>query len=118
MLKYLNRVANNKVYGIQDAREEVNNAERIGAKIIPVCDLDYPDLLRNISNYPPVVTALGDVSLLSREIIAIIGGRNSSMNGRNFANKLALDLSEAGLYCSKQYNIQKSPYYCCYSKRN
>lgn len=36
------------------------------------------------------------MSLLSREIIAIIGGRNSSVNGRNFASKLALDLSEAG----------------------
>lgn len=43
VLKYLNRVANNKVYGIQDAREEINNAERIGAKIIPACDPDYPD---------------------------------------------------------------------------
>lgn len=96
VLKYLNRVANNKVYGIQDAREEINNAERIGAKIIPACDPDYPDLLRNIPSCPPVITALGDISLLSREIIAIIGGRNSSMNGRNFANKLALDLSEAG----------------------
>ncbi len=82
VLKYLNRVANDKVYGIQDAREEINNAERIGAKIIPACDPDYPDLLRNISSCPPVITALGDISLLSREIIAIIGGRNSSMNGR------------------------------------
>ncbi|BEP32875.1 MAG: hypothetical protein WBIAU2_11020 [Wolbachia endosymbiont of Drosophila biauraria] len=96
MLKYLNRVANDKVYGIQDAREEINNAERIGAKIIPACDPDYPDLLRNIPSCPPVITALDDISLLSREIIAIIGGRNSSMNGRNFANKLELDLSEAG----------------------
>lgn len=96
VLKYLNRVANNKVYCIQDAREEINNAEKIGAKIIPVCDPDYHDILRNISGCPTVITALGDTSLLRREIIAMIGGRNSSMNGRNFANKLALDLSEAG----------------------
>ncbi len=52
--------------------------------------------MRNISDRPPVITALGDISLLNREIIAIIGGRNASMNGRNFANKLSLDLSEAG----------------------
>ncbi|WP_281250485.1 DNA-processing protein DprA [Wolbachia endosymbiont of Wuchereria bancrofti] len=29
-------------------------------------------------------------------MIVIIGRRNSSVNGRNFASKLALDLSEAG----------------------
>ncbi|WP_395462781.1 DNA-processing protein DprA [Wolbachia endosymbiont of Cantharis cryptica] len=96
-LKYLNGLANNKkVYSIQDARKEISKAEKIGAKIIPACDPDYPDLLRNILGCPPVITALGDISLLSREIIAIIGGRNSSVNGRNFASKLALDLSEAG----------------------
>ncbi len=95
VLKYLNKLTN-KDYGIQSAKEEIKNAEKIGAKIIPTCNPDYPDILRNISGCPPVITTLGDVSLLSREIIAIIGGRNSSMNGRNFANKLALDLSEAG----------------------
>ncbi|UIP91710.1 DNA-protecting protein DprA [Wolbachia pipientis] len=95
VLKYLNKLTN-KDYGIQSAKEEIKNAEEIGAKIIPTCNPDYPDILRNISGCPPVITTLGDVSLLSREIIAIIGGHNSSMNGRNFANKLALDLSEAG----------------------
>lgn len=95
ILKYLNDLAN-KDYGIQGAKEEIKSTEKIGAKIIPACDPDYPDILRNTPNFPAVITVLGDVSLLSREIIAIIGGRNSSMNGRNFANKLALNLSEAG----------------------
>lgn len=95
VLKYLNELAN-KDYGIKNVQEEIKNAEKIGAKIIPVCDPDYPDILRNIPSCPPVITTLGDISLLSREIIAIIGGRNSSINGRNFANKLALDLSEVG----------------------
>ncbi|XP_017474227.1 PREDICTED: protein smf-like [Rhagoletis zephyria] len=70
--------------------------EKTGAKIIPACDPDYPGLLRNILDCPPVIAALGDTSLLNQEMIAIIGGRNSSINGRKFANKLALDLSEAG----------------------
>lgn len=94
--EYLSRLNNKKVYGIQNAHEEINNSEKIGAKIIPACDPHYPDLSRNILDCPPVITALGDISLLNREIIAIIGGRNSSVNGRNFASKLALDLSEAG----------------------
>ncbi len=95
VLKYLNKLTN-KDYGIQNEREEIKNAEKIGAKITPACDPDYHDILRNITSCPAVITVLGDVSLLSREIIAIIGGRNSSMNGRNFASKLAFYLSEAG----------------------
>jgi DNA processing protein len=96
VLKYLDGLTKNKkVYSIQDARKEINNAREIGAKIIPACDPDYPDILRNIPGCPSVITALGDVSLLSREIIAIISGCNSSVSGRNFASKLALDLSEA-----------------------
>ncbi|WP_255586010.1 DNA-processing protein DprA [Wolbachia endosymbiont of Mansonella ozzardi] len=85
---------NKKVYSIQDARKEISNAKEIGAEIIPECDLDYSDILRSIPGCLSVITALGDMSLLSREIIAITGGCNSSVSGRNFASKLALDLSE------------------------
>lgn len=95
--KYLKRLIDDqKIYTIQDAREEINNAKKIGAQIIPACDPDYPDLLRNVLDCPPVITALGNTSILNHKIIAIIGGRNSSINGRNFASKLALDLSKAG----------------------
>ncbi len=79
--KYLNRLASNKkIYSIQNVQKEINDAQKIGAKIIPACDPDYPDLLRNVLDCPPVITALGDISLLNREIIAIIGGRNSSID--------------------------------------
>lgn len=94
--QHLHRLDTKKVYSIQSAEKEIESTENIGGKIIPACDPDYPSFLRNISNYPPVITALGNISLLNREIIAIIGGRNSSMNGRNFAHKLAIDLSKSG----------------------
>ncbi|QIT36468.1 MULTISPECIES: DNA-processing protein DprA [unclassified Wolbachia] len=55
-----------------------------------------PQHFREYTGLSSVITALGDVSLLSCEMIIIIGRRNSSVNGRNFASKLALDLSEAG----------------------
>lgn len=94
--EYFSRLDSKKVYGIQDAQKEIDHTEKIGAKIIPACDPNYPNFLRNILDCPPIITVLGNISLLNREIIAVIGGRNSSINGRNFANKLALDLSEAG----------------------
>lgn len=49
---------------------------------MPACDLNYPNFLRNILDCPPIITALGNISLLNREIIAVIGGCNSSINGQ------------------------------------
>lgn len=74
MLKYLNELAN-KDYGIKNVQEEIKNAEKIGAKIIPACDPDYPNHFKEylwLSSC--VITMLGDISLLSCEIIVIIGG--------------------------------------------
>ncbi|MGL9681656.1 MAG: hypothetical protein ACR5K2_01435 [Wolbachia sp.] len=59
------------------------------AKIISACDPDYHDILRNIPDCPSVITALDNVSLLSREIVAIIGGCNSLQRVvKNFASRL------------------------------
>ncbi len=85
-----------KIYTLEEAEQELKNAEAIGAKVIAACEHDYPENLRNIPDFPPIITALGDISLLKKNMIAIVGGRNSSINGRNFANKLACDLSQAG----------------------
>lgn len=46
--EYFSRLDNKKVYGIQDAQKEIDHTEKIGAKIIPACDPNYPDFLRNI----------------------------------------------------------------------
>ncbi|MBV0900055.1 MAG: DNA-processing protein DprA [Wolbachia endosymbiont of Fragariocoptes setiger] len=94
--QYFRRLQHKKIYSIDDAYEEIINVSRIEARIIPACDPDYPEFLKSIVSYPPTITVLGDISILKSEIIAIVGGRNSSINGRNFSNKLALDLSESG----------------------
>ncbi|WP_410543370.1 DNA-processing protein DprA [Wolbachia endosymbiont of Mansonella perstans] len=51
-------------------------------------------MLRSIPGCLSVITALGDMSSLSREINCNNRWSNSSVSGRNFASKLALDLSE------------------------
>jgi len=40
---------------------------------------------------------LGDVALLSRRAVAVVGSRNASINGLRMAEQLAADLAEAGL---------------------
>lgn len=71
-----------------------------GAQIITLHHPNYPEALRHIADAPPVLTALGDISLLQKETVAIVGARNASASGCRMAYKLAEDLGEAGYVIS------------------
>jgi DNA processing protein len=56
----------------------------------------YGEQLRDIHDAPPLLSALGDLSLLQRPKLAIIGARNASVSGRKLAAQIARDLGQAG----------------------
>jgi DNA processing protein len=58
---------------------------------------DYPPLLRHLANAPPILIVKGDISLLTRPSIGIVGARNSSAGAKKFAHKLGFELAEQGL---------------------
>jgi DNA processing protein len=58
---------------------------------------DYPPLLEQISDPPPLLYVLGDVGLLLRPAVAIVGTRRPSREGLLFAEGLAFDLARQGL---------------------
>ena len=75
---------------------EIEALERLGATWIVFGDALYPARLANIEDPPPVISCLGRVEILSRPAIAIVGARNASANGRQFARRLARDLGGGG----------------------
>ncbi|AHC39046.1 DNA-processing protein DprA [Ehrlichia muris] len=90
---------NNKIDNIcstEVAELEIENTSKIGGKIITAFDEDYPEILRNIHDYPPVLTVLGNSLLLKEKIIGIVGSRNPSINGKTFAYKLSYELANSG----------------------
>lgn len=78
----------------EEIDKEIVACSTIGAKIITYMDKNYPQLLREISDFPPILTALGNMELLNKNSIAIVGSRGASSNGCNFAKKLAKELGE------------------------
>ncbi len=58
---------------------------------------DYPALLAEIPDPPPVLAVLGDVAALARPAVAIVGARGASPWGLDFAGRLAGDLAALGL---------------------
>ncbi|MCG0274602.1 MAG: DNA-processing protein DprA [Thermosediminibacteraceae bacterium] len=74
--------------------EEIKKAAELGAKIITFEDKEYPRLLIEIYDPPPVLYALGEVSVLNQESIAIVGTRKPTSYGRKIAEQMAEELAE------------------------
>ena len=76
---------------------EIEALYRLGGKLIALGESDYPTPLAAIADPPPLIQVLGDVSLLGRDCIGIVGARNASAAGRRFARDMAADLGGCDL---------------------
>ena len=76
-----------------DAKREFEQTEKLGGRLIFIGDPDYPPLLADLDDAPPVIAVLGDAALLAAPAIAIVGGRNASAAGLHLAEMLAEDLA-------------------------
>lgn len=68
-----------------------------GATLIVKGQPAYPAALNDIDDAPPILWAIGDLDLLHRPMISLVGARNASSLGTRMAKKLAADLGDAGL---------------------
>ena len=65
--------------------------------LMPITSEQYPDLLKQIHDPPPLLFLSGDPDLLQLPQLAIVGSRNPSQNGQNIAEEFARVLSDHGL---------------------
>lgn len=75
---------------------ELKAGQTAGAILISQTAPDYPDALRDLADAPPFLWAIGDLSVLNRPMISIVGARNASSIGTRMAKSLARDLGAAG----------------------
>lgn len=79
------------------AEAELARVEALGATMLfRGCD-GYPHLLDQIEAAPPVLTVMGDRTLLDRRAVSIVGARNASGAAVRFARMLAHDLAAQGM---------------------
>jgi len=77
---------------LDDARRELDLITAYGASLLAHDDPGYPMALAATEAPPPFITVKGNMSLLQRECIAIVGSRNASAAGMRFARETARDL--------------------------
>jgi DNA processing protein len=82
--------------GLQRARAEIDRAAREGVSIVTVKDPAYPDRLRRIYDYPPLLYIKG--TLTPEDIpVAVVGSRNASPYGRFVTERLCRELALRGV---------------------
>jgi len=80
-----------------DAEREIARVEKLGAKFLALGQGLYPRLLSELEDAPPLLIAKGNLNLLERQAVAIVGARNASAAACRFARGLAHDLGQNDL---------------------
>jgi DNA processing protein len=71
-------------------------AEDSAHRLVTIEEELYPRLLREIHDPPGVLYVVGDLHLLQRSSVAIVGSRNATSQGTHDARAMARELSAAG----------------------
>ena len=82
---------------LKDMERERDAVAKYGARLIAHGEADYPEALASLDAPPPLLTVMGNVSILNRATIAVVGARNASAIGQRFARDIARDLGVAGI---------------------
>lgn len=91
---------NIKICSNEEVAKELLLTKDFGAKIFSFYDKNYPELLKNISDPPPILTIKGNLELFSQNVIAIVGPRNASFNAINITKNIADKLGKNNIVVS------------------
>ncbi len=76
---------------------EMNQGRAAGARLLLRGQDGYPAGLQEIADAPPILWTQGNLDLLQRPMVALVGARNASSLGLRMARRLGEGLGAAGL---------------------
>jgi DNA processing protein len=79
------------------AQQECAKASEAGARIVSLSDVEYPARLKEIYDPPVVLYVRGNVALLAKPGIAVVGTRHPTPYGTGMSERLSTDLAAHGL---------------------
>ncbi|MBE7636879.1 DNA-protecting protein DprA [Sneathiella sp. P13V-1] len=86
-----------QIFSRSSALHELERLEEIGGRLVASCDPEYPPLLREIHDPPPVISILGHPSLLQRRSLGIVGSRNASAAAIRLTRQFAEEIGKKGI---------------------
>lgn len=85
-----------RVCSVDEAARELDEARRQQAVFVALGEPGYPARLRMIDDAPPLLAVRGQVEVLNKPVVGIVGSRNASAAGAKFAAQIARELGEQG----------------------
>ncbi len=79
------------------AARQLSFAEELGAEYIPLSSDRYPELLREIVDPPLLLWKLGQLPVLPRSLVAVVGTRRPTPYGINVAETISAGLAARGI---------------------
>ncbi len=85
-----------KAFAADLAEKELEQITKHGARLIARDEPEYPPLLAQLEDAPPLVAVLGQTALLSKLSLGVVGARNASLTGRKIAEDFSRKVAAAG----------------------
>jgi DNA processing protein len=80
-----------------EAERELEAAGALGVTLVGLGEPAYPRALQAIADPPPLIAVRGELPVLTRPMLAIVGARNASAAGMKIASILAHEIGAAGV---------------------
>ncbi|WP_031194017.1 DNA-processing protein DprA [Mesorhizobium sp. L2C066B000] len=85
-----------RIPSVEEAEAELDAASENGDRFVGIGEADYPPMLKNMDNPPPLIAVKGEAAVFRLPAVAIVGARNASLAGIKMARMLAADLGRDG----------------------
>ena len=86
-----------RIASVAAAEAEIGATGKAGARLVAAQEPDYPWRLAMTEDAPPLLSLAGAAALGNAPVVAIVGARNASSNGKRIARTIAQALGEAGV---------------------
>lgn len=81
---------------LASVQKEYDALQKLGGDMVCAGEDAYPLSLAATDDAPPILSYIGDINIARAPCLAMVGARNSSLNGKKFATKIAKELGQAG----------------------
>ena len=85
---------------LSDAAKELAQVQATGCRLLTWDEPEYPARLREIYDPPPLLYVRGNIELLNRHLISMVGARRPTPYGNQMAERISKDLADRGLVIS------------------
>ncbi|MEJ2719747.1 MAG: DNA-processing protein DprA [bacterium] len=80
-----------------DFQRQIDAIDRHGVGVVTFLDRGFPQYLRDIPKSPPILFYKGDIGVLDRRGVAVVGSRRPSARGAAFTRMLTGELGARGI---------------------